>query len=259
MFIYHTKEIDIGQPNTIDSGAYLVVKQRGETLASLLDNFRHERNLGSDIKVTYAGRLDPMAEGLVIILVGNSRFEKDKLLNLSKVYEIEVLIGVSTDTADALGIVTKSDFRKFDTENILSIVKEMEDIRELPYPKYSSIPVLGKPLFVHARQGNDVEIPIKKIKIFKTELIDIKTAKINELSQNIIRDIKNVSGDFRQEEISRCWQKFADQNQDVFLIKIRAEVSSGTYMRSLAVWLGEKMGMPALAYSIRRTRVGNFE
>ncbi len=239
-----------------ENGIFSVQKMRGETLATLLARFRSENNLSLTTKLTYAGRLDPMAEGLVLILAGESRFQKDKLLGLTKIYEMEIMLGISTDTEDVLGLITDVNFEKVEENKIRQIINEITSITSLAYPMYSSVPVAGKALFMHAREGNVVEIPEKKVSISNVEILEIRNAAINDL--NIISDIKKVEGDFRQAEIINKWQEHLDKNNEVILIKIRASVSSGTYMRSLARWVGEQLGVPALAYTIRRTSIGEY-
>ena len=166
---------------------------------------------------TYAGRLDPMAEGIVPILVGDARFQKDHLLSAVKTYEVEVLLGLSTDTGDMLGLPTANpalnelkdnSARKFLAEDeIKKALDKVSELKELPYPNYSSRPVEGKPLFMHARAGNKVTIPIKKITIHTMELLDIKELSICALLGNAQKIIAKVQGDFRQEEIMEQWIK----------------------------------------------------
>ena len=84
-----------------------VYKKRGETPLEALENLRLKENIAPEVSMTYAGRLDPMAEGLIIILVGDAFKEenKKKYLGLDKTYELEILVGFDTDTHDLLGLV----------------------------------------------------------------------------------------------------------------------------------------------------------
>lgn len=248
-------QFEMSVPSDVPSGIYHVLKHRSETLAALLERFRYEHGFQNDVKMTYAGRLDPMAEGLVLVLVGETRFQKDTLLNLEKVYEMEIMFGISTDTQDVLGKITEINFKNIDEENIRSVITGTLSLTSLPYPMYSSTPVDGKPLFVHARAGNDVVAPQKKIKISKIEVLSIRKEKIN--IETIVQDISKVEGDFRQADIILDWQKI--EQVEVVFAKIRAKVSSGTYMRSLAKHIGEILLVPALAYSIKRLSIGDFD
>lgn len=241
-------------------GVHLIEKTRGETLAMLLDRFRELHNLDHRTKLTYAGRLDPMAEGLVIILAGEDRFQKDTLLGLDKEYVVEVLLGVGTDSLDPLGRIHTVAFKHFEQGSIATVVKEMENITVLPYPVYSSVPVAGAPLFVHARAGKQVDVPLKKVKIYEAQIENIRTENLKDLVEEIVCSVQKVMGDFRQQETVVCWQELLKENSDqqITLVRLRIRASSGTYMRVLAQWLGEQLGVPALAYMIRRTKIGDL-
>lgn len=260
MSSHHTKKASQSQsaPLTV-SGKYPIWKERGETLAVLLDRFRRSRDLGPEVKLTYAGRLDPMAEGLVLVLAGESRFGKDALLGLSKTYEVQILLGISTDTLDALGIITATALGDIDTGLIQKAVAKMHSITTLPYPHYSSVPVAGKPLFVHAREGRGVVIPHKIVYIKAVEILSIKKEFIAILAKDAVADIGKVYGDFRQEEIIKSWKTLLADTREGILATIRVDASSGTYMRSLAEWLGNELGIPAIAYKIIRTKLGTYK
>jgi tRNA pseudouridine(55) synthase len=233
-------------------GVHHFWKLPGETLAVMLRRFREEQVMGEDEKLTYAGRLDPMAEGVVPILSGEARFQKDHMMTAAKTYEVDILLGISTDTGDMLGLVTNTDLaKKPSAAEIKEAIAMMADITELLYPNYSSRPVDGKPLFVHARAGKAVHRPIKNVVIHSLELLSIKEVPLNELVASAVETIKKVQGDFRQQETIEQWQAL-QQDMKVQVVSIRTNVSSGTYMRSLAEKLGELVGVPALAYRIVR-------
>src|SRR3989338_8981283 len=79
-------------------------KNLGETPLECLHRFKAEHSEYIDTKMTYLGRLDPMAEGLLLVLAGNTK-DKEKYLSLDKTYEFEVLWGFESDTYDILGLV----------------------------------------------------------------------------------------------------------------------------------------------------------
>ncbi|HTH93502.1 MAG TPA: hypothetical protein VL576_03440 [Candidatus Paceibacterota bacterium] len=271
MSLHNTpKKADSQEKNHQTKGLFPFWKKPGETLATMLRRFREEHNLGSDEKLTYAGRLDPMAEGIVPILSGEARFQKERFMNRSKTYEVEVLLGIGTDTGDMLGLATpnvilsqaKGDV--FVKQGVTKIEKALEIIRQtvsLPYPNYSSIPVDGKPLFVHARAGNKVVLPIKKVKIYDLELLSIKERKFSDLVAESVAVIEKVEGDFRQQEIIAQWEDMEREygNETVQIVTIRTTVSSGTYMRAIAEKLGLLLKMPALAYGIKRISIEGMQ
>ena len=263
----NTKEIDDSQSYTEQRlvhdqsfrGIYPLYKKRADTLAVLLDRFREEYSLDSSVKLTYAGRLDPMAEGIVLVLAGEDRFIKDSLLGLDKIYEVEVLLGIATDTQDPLGIITDTNFKDMERKAVEQTIAGMKTLTALPYPLYSSALVKGKPLFVHARAGTRVTLPQKKIKIYDAKLLEIKKVSVAALVRDVMVDIAKVIGDFRQEEITKQWQTMLDEQTEITVIKIRVHASSGTYMRSLAAWMGEQLHIPALAYRINRIQIGEYK
>ncbi len=236
-------------------------KHAGETLAVLVERFRLEQGIAPDVKLTYAGRLDPMAEGVVLLLKGDARFDKETFLNLEKTYECTVLLGVSTDTADMLGLVTATG--AYDTSilgRVEKAVQTLESVTELSYPLYSSKTVAGVPLFVHARAGTVVDVPTKKVVIRHTELISLEERTLAACIDETIPIIKSVQGDFRQEEIIAGLERLRESagDQTVALVVFRATVTSGTYLRALAEHIGATLGVPALAYRIKRTKIGEY-
>jgi tRNA U55 pseudouridine synthase TruB len=99
-----------------------IYKKLGETPLEALERTRTEHSIAADVPMTYAGRLDPLVEGQMIILIGEECKNKDAYTKLGKTYEFEILSGVSTDTYDLLGLVTDSDFSKMlDVEEVLNI------------------------------------------------------------------------------------------------------------------------------------------
>ncbi|MEX2029185.1 MAG: hypothetical protein WD963_01745, partial [Candidatus Paceibacterota bacterium] len=86
----------------------LLNKKEGETPLQALDNFRRKNIRYKDAKMTYAGRLDPMARGLLLVLSGEEVKKKEKYLALPKEYEFDILFGFSTDTYDILGKIENS-------------------------------------------------------------------------------------------------------------------------------------------------------
>jgi tRNA U55 pseudouridine synthase TruB len=115
---------------------------------------------------------------------------------------------------------------------------------------------------MYARTGEEVEIPERKIFIKKIKLEKIREIDNKKLFKNIERRIKKVKGDFRQEKILEIWAKelkISKKYKENFTIaNFKIKCSSGTYVRGLANSLGEMVGIPALAYSIKRTKIGKY-
>lgn len=237
-------------------------KKEGETPLQALEFFRAKHKEYKDLKMTYAGRLDPMASGVLLVLAGEETKNKDKYLGLDKEYDFEILFGFATDTYDILGKVIKARnliAKKEDLEKIIQ--KELKNFKGKiiqAYPIYSSKTVLGKQLFQYAREGEIVEIPEREIDVKKINLIKIKRIKGDALKNKIHKRIGSVVGDFRQKEIIKIWDKMIDENQYYFVASLNIKCGSGTYVRGIANSLGENINIPALAWSIKRTKVGRY-
>jgi tRNA pseudouridine(55) synthase len=254
---YCTQENTESQDN---GGTITVSKRRSETLSELLKRVRIEYGISDTVPITYAGRLDPMAEGLVLLLYGVECKNKNVYLGLSKKYQFEVLFGLSTDTGDILGIINESNFPTVMSEKeIINALTVVEKKKVWKYPLYSSKPVHGKPLFSYARSGEEVsEIPTHTGKIISLKLHHIKTYSFDEIKKNSIEDIKKVEGDFRQEKIIHTWNQ-VNYTNTVYIASFEAEVSSGIYIRSIAIEIGKQLSIPTLAYSIKRVGIGKIE
>jgi tRNA pseudouridine55 synthase len=236
-------------------------KKPGETPLACMERFRMLNPEYAGVPMTYAGRLDPMAEGVLIVLTGKIKeATKKELLAFDKVYEFEVLWGFETDTFDALGLVTqvgKEPLRNFD-KKIDRLLRDVQKKKTQTYPPYSSRTVGGKSLFTYAREGrlDEIDIPTKQIHIFSLEHIHTRHISQKKLLSEIEENISKVVGDFRQAEILETWNRSISAEGDALISMCRAVVTSGTYVRSIAKELGDRMESGALAYSIKRTRVG---
>jgi tRNA pseudouridine55 synthase len=238
-------------------------KKEGETPLEALDNFRNKNPEYLGVPMTYAGRLDPMASGVLLILSGEKTKNKEKYLALEKEYNFKVLFGFSTDTYDILGKIISSDklhLNKIELKNqIRKNIKSFIGESIQKYPMYSSKTVNGKPLFTYARCGEDVEIPERKVFIKKLELEKITNLSNKKLFRNIEKRIKKVKGDFRQNEVLKIWRENLENKHQMFAIaSFNIKCSSGTYVRGIANTLGKNTGIPALAFSIKRTKVGKY-
>ncbi len=214
-------------------------------------------------KMTYAGRLDPMAEGVLLILAGKAVYGKEKYLKLDKEYEGEILFGFNTDTYDVLGLPKSVRQPALTSRTVLDgIIKKFEGEIFLPLPPYSSYKIKGKPLFRWAREGKlgEIEIPIRQTKINSAKLLGITEISGKNLMKIIKQKISLIKGDFRQKEILNQWQKILNKNKLKYQIaKIKIACSSGTYIRSIAHRLGKELKTGATILSLTRAKVGDFD
>lgn len=210
----------------------LIYKRLGYTPLQVLSEIRSYLSDGDRSKATFAGRLDPMAEGYIHILWSGDEEEKDKIMNLDKEYEIEVLLGIKTDTDDVLGLIEKvNDTESFDK----NILEKYIGPFEYNYPKYSS------PHIKQVLKGEDFEYKkqngyiydISFAKSIKLNSVDLKDKVFEKLNQC------NMTGDFRLDKIKNNWLEFFDNNENNFeVVTLKVKCKSGTYMRVLARELG---------------------
>lgn len=240
---------------------YVVIeKSEGETPLQALERYRSARPELRNEKMTYAGRLDPMATGQLVLLIGEECKNKDAYLTLEKEYEFEILFGASTDTGDVLGLIT--------SYAALQPVIPYDEILgagtfTLPYPAYSSKTVDGIPLFQHALEGrlHDIRIPVREMTVLSVSFIGARTMTGTVIRSDVMERTRLLTydefgpeeNDFRENLVRASWADFPDGVYTV--ARFRARVTGGTYIRSLVQDAGKRLRIPVLAYSIRRTRV----
>ncbi len=240
-------------------GMIIIDKQEGESMVQLLDRVRIEHGFSSEEKMTFAGRLDPLASGQCVVLVGQECKEKENYTKLSKEYKVTFLEGFETDTLDPLGFIT--DVSKIDSQNLKTITQEiLETIllgtHNLPYPMYSSKTVNGKPLWLHAREGFDVEAPMRDMDIKRITLVSEEFCESQNVTTEMIARINNVKGNFRQKEIIEKYNEFFDHKKNKLRrITVRIECGPGSYMRSLTQLLSGYTQTPWIAERIHRTQI----
>lgn len=241
----------------------LLYKKRGQTPLELIEEFKSSQKEYLNTRIGYAGRLDPLAEGLILALVGEENKKKAFYENLDKTYEFSVLFGVKTDTYDLMGLAQKNLYHGW-TENdgllLKDYLKKLPGTREQSYPPFSSRTVNGVPLYKLARENrlSGVKIPSHKIKVKSIKLLG--TSHIE--SQKLLSEIKNllvsVNGDFRQHEIIKRWEEILSQKMVFTLKHFQITASSGTYVRGIADEMGRAIKKEALAFSIKRTSIGDY-
>ena len=220
-------------------------------------------------KIGHAGTLDPLADGVLICLVGDKANQRqEEFMNCSKEYVFEVLFGFGTDTFDILGFPLKNINYHIDE----TLTKAEAEVSKLTgtfmqqVPLFSAVKVKGKPLYRWYLAGKikEVEVPVKEIHIEKIEIISKEIIELEKLNQNIQSLLETVKSGFRNEDIKIKWQELFKndevKSQPNFLVMtIKAEVSKGTYVRAIANDLGEMIGVPACTMKITRIRVGEMK
>jgi len=173
-------------------------------------------------RIGHTGTLDPDVTGVLPICLGRATKVAEYITDAGKSYEGEVTIGYSTTTEDSSGdkveekVVTGTITR----EQVEEVLRSLTGVIKQTPPMYSAVKVNGKRLYEYARQGIEVERPTREVTIYKIELLD---------------EWESLSG----EQVS---------------FRFKVDCSKGTYIRTLAVMIGEKLSYPAHMSDLSRTR-----
>lgn len=250
-------------------------KAVGQTPLECAEEWRAAHTEITNVPLAYAGRLDPMASGKLLVLIGDECKVQEKYHHLDKEYEFSVLFGVSSDTADVLGRLTIALKAPSVSKSQLSLkVKKLVGSVNLPYPHFSSKTVQGKPLHVWTLEGrlNEIKIPTKESTIYKLGLKKFETKTRQEIYSEVstkIESIKPVTeeskalgNDFRRVDVRKDWKLFLGSGKPTdtfFIATFTCTASSGTYMRTLAEVIAKQCNTTSLAYHIKRTKIGQYK
>jgi len=202
-------------------GIILIDKPKGWTsfdvVAKVRGYVKRETGLKKP-KVGHTGTLDPLATGLVVIVVGSYCKRAQEFSKLDKIYEVTMKLGETSTTGDDEGEKTKASDDEPTREAVDTALKLLTgDIMQKP-PIYSAIKVDGQRAYKLARAGKPVELEARPVKIY---------------------EITEVSYDYP-------------------VVKFTTKVSSGTYIRSLVEDIGRELGTGAYMSDLRRLKVGNY-
>jgi tRNA pseudouridine55 synthase len=202
------------------SGVLLVNKPSGESSNAVL---QRAKRLFFANKAGHTGALDPLATGVLPVCFGEATKFSQYLLESDKVYISDFQFGVVTDSADADGeVLSKQDASHISKDDVLAALPEFRgDIEQIP-PMYSALKKDGQPLYKLARKGIEVERDARPVSIYEYRLLD-----------------------------------FQEGEHPVATMRIHC--SKGTYVRSLAADLGEKLGVGANVIKLHREQVGPFK
>lgn len=222
-----------------------------------------------DMKTSHTGTLDPMAEGVIVVLLGEERFKKKEYAKWLKRYEFDIAFGISTDTYDGLGLITDTlnlatlDIQK---ERLENIIQDFEGLYIQEVPPYSAIKREGKPLHWYARRGliDEIEVPKRTGQIHEIKLKELKKIFIPDLIENLLDKIKKVSGDLRQEIILDQWKSFTFEegnisSEYIFQATIEVQITKGLYIRSLSQDICRELSVPGFVARLVRTKNGSYD
>lgn len=252
----------------------LLNKAVGETPLQAVEKWRATASPAyANLPLAYAGRLDPMASGQLLVLIGEECKRQEHYHRLDKAYNFSILLGVKTDSADVLGLITKTETTPVDLKKLPQVLKTLRGSIELPYPHFSARPVGGKPLHTWTLENrlDEISIPTKLSTIYRLKLLGSETLTGHSIYETVRQKIETIAevtdprkalgNDFRRPQVRASWNDFKQQHsRDVFtILHLTCTASSGTYMRTLAEVIAGRLGTVGLAYAIERTAIGHYQ
>ena len=201
------------------NGVLIVNKSKGYTSHDIVAKVK--KITGE--KVGHTGTLDPLATGVLPLLIGKGTLCSKYLINHDKTYKVLLKLGIRKSTGDEEGDILQQevvDEELLDEKRVRTILESFLGEQEQIPPIYSAIKVNGKKLYEYARKGQQVEIHPRKVTIYDIKLL-----------------------------------KMVKENKE---FQFEVSCSKGTYIRSLCEDIAKKMGTVGYMKELERTRVGNF-
>lgn len=197
-------------------GVFVIDKPKGWTSFDVVNFIKKRFKLR---RIGHAGTLDPLATGVLVILIGKATKLSERFINQDKEYIAELTVGKKTDTADAEGkVFFESEILDFSSQKLKKIFEGLKGERLQIPPMFSSVKYKGKRLYELARKGIEVNRRPRQIHIKEIDLLKVNLPKI----------------------------------------KFFVRCSKGTYVRTLCENIGEMLGCGAYMSELRRIRSGDF-
>lgn len=212
------------------NGILLVNKPKGITSHDVVAKVRKALKMKA---VGHAGTLDPMAQGLLIILLGEATKFSNYIMGQDKHYIAEVQLGLKTDTWDAEGesILESTEYRTdFSKQEILDGVNQLVGNLSLEVPVYSAVKINGKKLYDYARQGQNISTPIREMKFYSAELLNSSPA---------VYEHKNIK-------------------YKTLRLSVDLKCEKGSYIRSWVNQFGKNLGSAAVMSDLVRHKSGKY-
>ncbi|MDO4773986.1 MAG: tRNA pseudouridine(55) synthase TruB [Candidatus Saccharibacteria bacterium] len=175
--------------------------------------------LGKKAKVGHTGTLDPFATGLMILVTGTMCREAQRFTKLDKWYEAEIRLGQTSTTGDPEGELTAVSDAQPTEAQVRAALEQFTGEVQQTPPAFSAIKINGQRAYKMAREGKDVAMPSRTVQIYALELMEYHYPSLT----------------------------------------IRAHVSSGTYIRTLAEDIGRALGTGAYCRQLRRTKIAEYD
>jgi len=196
-------------------GLLVLNKPSGPTSADCLNDIKHQLK---QFKIGHAGTLDPMASGVLLVMLGNATKLAPYLSGATKTYTGTFKLGMTTDTLDIQGEVVSEATVEATADDVKNEINHWKQLTEQEVPAYSAAKHEGKPLYALAREGKETPVKMKPIVISHVEVLDVNMPEAS----------------------------------------FRVSCSAGTYIRSLVHSLGIRMGCGAVLTSLNREQSEPF-
>lgn len=205
----------------IEDGIILIDKPAGMSSFGVVARVRRQltQHYGRKMKVGHTGTLDPFATGLMILVVGKECKNAQQYSKLDKTYEATITLGKTSSTGDPEGEIVEVFDKKVVQAEIEKVLKQFTGEITQTPPAFSAIKVDGQRAYKLARAGKQVDIPPRNVTIYSLELLSYEYPAL----------------------------------------KIRTNVSSGTYIRTLAQDIGEALGVGAHCSELKRVVIGEYD
>lgn len=204
----------------IENGILLIDKPAGLTSFGVVARIRRvlSEQAGRKVKVGHTGTLDPFATGLMILTIGSECKNAEHYTKLDKTYKAAICLGKTSSTGDPEGELTEYSTTVPSDNEVAAALAGFTGEITQRPPIYSAIKVNGQRAYKLARKGHEVKIPARQVTVHSLELV----------------------------------------GYDYPHITVRAHVSSGTYIRSLAIDIGDALGTGAYCTALRRETIGRW-
>lgn len=204
----------------MEDDVLLIDKPSGMTSFGVVARLRRvlSKQFGKKVKVGHTGTLDPFATGLMIIVIGKECKNASFYTKLDKVYEATICLGEVSSTGDPEGQIDKISNVEPALERIEEVLDHFRGEITQSPPIFSAIKINGERAYKLARKGEEFEMPKRQVNVYELKVVDYNYPNL----------------------------------------KIRTHVSSGTYIRSLAVDIGEMLQTGAYCSELRRISIGDW-
>lgn len=205
----------------MNDGIILVDKPAGMTSFGVVARIRRvlSQKAGKKVKVGHTGTLDPFATGLMIIVTGKECKNAENYSKLDKIYEATFRLGQASTTGDPEGEISDVSSIQPSKNEVETVLGRFIGSIQQKPPIFSAIKINGQRAYKLARKGEVVEMPLRQVEIYSLELLEYSYPEV----------------------------------------KVRAHVSSGTYIRTLAEDIGEMLETGAYCSQLCRTRIAEWD